>query len=84
MALPSPYPRERHIAQLAVLRASLLMEQVRYTVGEICKAQALVIKAHQDAFPGGFFLGEESAAALRRNDIFGDRVYELATSTTAT
>lgn len=96
MVSPSPYARERHIAQLAVLRASILTKQVQCTVGEISKeddspvtiadfaAQALIIKALQDAFPEDSFLGEESAAALRRNETLRDKVYELASSTRTT
>ncbi|KIX99544.1 uncharacterized protein Z520_05120 [Fonsecaea multimorphosa CBS 102226] len=88
----APYSRERHVAELAVLRASILTKRVQSTVSEISKddnspvtvadfaAQALIISALRDAFPDDGFLGEEDAAALRRDGALAEQVYGLVSS----
>lgn len=87
-----PYTRERHLAEQAVLRASILTKRVQSTVGEISKddrspvtiadfaAQALIIRALRDAFPNDGFLGEEDSAVLRANRTLSTKVYELVSS----
>ncbi|CAH0039499.1 unnamed protein product [Clonostachys solani] len=85
----SAYAYERHIAELAVLRASILTKRVQSGVSEIPKednspvtiadfaAQALIIKALHHAFPNDMFLGEEDSAALRGDEKLRDKVYDL-------
>lgn len=85
----SEYAYERHIAELAVLRASILTKQVQSGVSEIPKednspvtiadfaAQALIIKALHHVFPNDMFLGEENSAALRSDEKLRDKVYDL-------
>ena len=86
------YARERHVAELAVLQASILTKRVQSTVDEMCKddsspvtiadfaAQALLIGTLREAFPDDDFLGEEDAAALRANKHVCDQVYRLVMS----
>ncbi|KAJ6049649.1 3'(2')- 5'-bisphosphate nucleotidase [Penicillium canescens] len=88
-----PYAREHHIAELAVLRASILTNRVQSTVSVISKyddspvtiadfgAQALLIKALHDAFPDDKFLGEEDSAVLRAEVALRNKVYDLVSST---
>jgi 3'(2'), 5'-bisphosphate nucleotidase len=88
------HAREQHIAELAVLRASILTKQVQSTVSEISKddnspvtiadfaAQALLIRAIRDFFPNDAFLGEEDSAPLRTNEALSNTVYELISSST--
>ncbi|KIW69251.1 3'(2'),5'-bisphosphate nucleotidase, variant 2 [Phialophora macrospora] len=90
-----PYARERHLAELAVLRASILTKRVQSAVGEIAKddnspvtiadfaAQALIIGALRDVFPDDAFLGEEGSAALRQEETLRNEVYELVSSAPA-
>lgn len=87
-----PYTRERHIAELAVFKASILTKKIQASVSEISKAdaspvtvgdfaaQALLISALRHAFPGDTFVGEEDSAALRSDEKLRNRVYELASS----
>ncbi|WZH44669.1 3'2'5'-bisphosphate nucleotidase [Fusarium acuminatum] len=84
------YTRERQIAELAVLRASILTKRVQSTVSGISKAddspvtaadfaaQAVLISALRSAFPGDTFVGEEDSGALRDDDALKQRVWELA------
>ncbi|KAL6924681.1 hypothetical protein ACHAPO_005543 [Fusarium lateritium] len=86
------YTRERQIAELAVLRASILTKRVQSTVSGISKAddspvtaadfaaQAVLISALRKAFPGDAFVGEEDSSALREDDALRQRVWELASS----
>lgn len=86
------YAREQHLAELAVLRASILTKRVQSTVSEISKddnspvtiadfaAQALLIGALRDAFPDDAFLGEEDSTALRADESLCNRVHELVLS----
>ncbi|KAJ2975209.1 hypothetical protein NQ176_g5644 [Zarea fungicola] len=86
------YVRERHMAELAVLRASILTKQVQSIVNEISKgdsspvtiadfaAQALIIGALRAVFPNDGFLGEEDADALRTNEHLRDQVFNLVLS----
>ncbi|RSM03125.1 hypothetical protein CDV31_010609 [Fusarium ambrosium] len=88
------YTRERHVAELAVLRASILTKRVQSTVHEISKddnspvtiadfaAQALLIGAIRAAFPNDALLGEEDSAALRADKELREKVYELVSSAT--
>ncbi|RSL59658.1 hypothetical protein CEP53_005689 [Fusarium sp. AF-6] len=88
------YTRERHLAELAVLRASILTKRVQSTVHEISKddnspvtiadfaAQALLIGAIRAAFPNDALLGEEDSAALRADKELREKVYELVSSAT--
>lgn len=88
------YTRERHLAELAVLQASILTKQVQLTVCEISKddnspvtiadfaAQALFIGAIRSAFPNDAVLGEEDSAALRADKMLRSKVYELVSSAT--
>ncbi|RSL72807.1 hypothetical protein CEP54_000799 [Fusarium duplospermum] len=88
--MAAEYARERHIAELAVLRASILTKKVLSSVSGISKAdaspvtvadfaaQAILISALTKAFPGDTFVGEEDSAALRSDAALRDRVYELA------
>ncbi|CAG9940619.1 unnamed protein product [Clonostachys rosea f. rosea IK726] len=88
----SEYAYERHIAEIAVLRASMLTKRVQSGVSEIPKednspvtiadfaAQALIIKALHDAFPNDMFLGEEDSAALRSDEKLRNKVYDLILS----
>ncbi|KAH8809429.1 hypothetical protein F5884DRAFT_795663 [Xylogone sp. PMI_703] len=92
--MTTPYALERHLAELAVLRASILTKKVQSTVGEIIKddnspvtiadfaAQALLIAALRDVFPKDAFLGEEDSSALRSNEALGRKVFELVLSAT--
>ncbi|KAF5027657.1 hypothetical protein F66182_218 [Fusarium sp. NRRL 66182] len=89
LVMPS-YARERHIAELAVLRASILTKKVQSTVSGISKAddspvtaadfaaQAVLISALRKAFPGDAFVGEEDSSALRDDEALRQRVWELA------
>ncbi|KAG5658801.1 hypothetical protein KAF25_007354 [Fusarium avenaceum] len=84
------YTRERQIAELAVLRASILTKRVQSTVSGISKAddspvtaadfaaQVVLISALRSAFPGDTFVGEEDSSALRDDDALKQRVWELA------
>ncbi|KAM0347086.1 hypothetical protein ACHAPU_005025 [Fusarium lateritium] len=84
------YARERQIAELAVLRASILTKRVQSTVSGISKAddspvtaadfaaQAVLISALGSAFPGDAFVGEEDSSALRDDEALKQRVWELA------
>ncbi|UPK95155.1 hypothetical protein LCI18_006090 [Fusarium solani-melongenae] len=86
------YTRERHLAELAVLRASILTKRVQSAVCEISKddnspvtiadfaAQALLIGAIRAAFPNDAVLGEEDSAALRADKTLRNKVYELVVS----
>ncbi|OAA68559.1 Inositol monophosphatase [Niveomyces insectorum RCEF 264] len=88
----APYERERRIAEAAVLQASLVTKRMQSVVTEITKydnspvtvadfaAQALLVKALHDAFPGDKFLGEEDAAALRKDEPLSSKIYELVLS----
>lgn len=90
-----PYAQERHIAELAVLRASILTKKVLSTVSKIAKsdaspvtvadfaAQALLISALRDAFPGDAFVGEEDSTALRADALLRERVWELVSGSEA-
>jgi 3'(2'), 5'-bisphosphate nucleotidase len=90
----APYARERHLAELAVLRASILTKRIQSTVSGISKddnspvtianfaAQALLIQVLCDAFLDDRFLGEEDSAALRGDEALGNEVYELVLSAT--
>ncbi|KAH7170683.1 hypothetical protein EDB81DRAFT_175786 [Dactylonectria macrodidyma] len=96
MTMTAPFARERHIAELAVLRASILTKKVLSSVGAITKAdaspvtvadfaaQALLISALHTVFPGDAFLGEEASEALRSDESLRDRVWELVSSTSPT
>ncbi|KAK7431080.1 hypothetical protein QQZ08_002361 [Neonectria magnoliae] len=91
--MTAPFARERHVAELAVLRASVLTKKVLSSVSEITKAdaspvtvadfaaQALLIAALAAAFPSDAFLGEEASEALRNDAALRDRVWELVSST---
>ncbi|KAH7188643.1 uncharacterized protein B0J16DRAFT_98562 [Fusarium flagelliforme] len=86
------YARERQIAELAVLRASILTKRVQSSVSGISKAddspvtaadfaaQAVLISALRKAFPGDAFVGEEDSSALREDDALKQRVWELASN----
>lgn len=86
------YARERQIAELAVLRASILTKRVQSSVSGISKAddspvtaadfaaQAVLISALRNAFPGDAFVGEEDSSALREDDALKQRVWELASN----
>jgi 3'(2'), 5'-bisphosphate nucleotidase len=88
----APYNRERYLAELAVLRVSILTKRIQSTVSEISKddntpvtiadyaSQALLIKVLHDAFPDDTFLGEEDSAALRADEALRNKVYELVSS----
>ncbi|KAG4290933.1 3'(2'),5'-bisphosphate nucleotidase [Fusarium proliferatum] len=88
----SSYTLERQIAELAVLRASILTKRVQSTVSGISKAddspvtaadfaaQAVLISALRKAFPGDNFVGEEDSSALREDPALKQRVWELASS----
>ncbi|KAH6970706.1 hypothetical protein BKA56DRAFT_496596 [Ilyonectria sp. MPI-CAGE-AT-0026] len=92
--MASPYAREQHVAELAVLRASILTKQVQSTVSEISKddnspvtiadfaAQAVLIGALRRAFPNDSFLGEENSSPLRADERLCNKVYELVLSAT--
>lgn len=87
-----PYAYEQHIAELAVLQASILTKRVQSTVSEISKyddspvtiadfgAQALLIKTLHDAFPDDKFLGEEDSAVLRADLALRDKTFHLLSS----
>ncbi|KND91543.1 3'(2'),5'-bisphosphate nucleotidase [Tolypocladium ophioglossoides CBS 100239] len=87
-----PYAREQRVAELAVLRASILTKRAQSAVSEISKdynspvtiadfaAQALLIGALRHAFPDDAFLGEEDSTALRADRELCDKVYELVIS----
>jgi 3'(2'), 5'-bisphosphate nucleotidase len=97
MAPIDVYSRERRVAELAVLRASILTKQIQSTAKEISKdddspvtiadfaAQAIIIGALRNAFPNDHFLGEENSGPLRSDEHLSKKVYELvlaaATST---
>ncbi|KAM0554093.1 hypothetical protein ACHAPJ_006891 [Fusarium lateritium] len=86
------YAHERHIAELAVLRASILTKNVQSTVSGISKAddspvtaadfaaQAVLISALRKAFPNDAFVGEEDSGALREDKALRERVWELASN----
>ncbi|KAF4990409.1 hypothetical protein FDECE_14401 [Fusarium decemcellulare] len=86
------YARERQLAELAVLRASILTKKVLSSVSGISKAdaspvtvadfaaQAILISALRRAFPGDTFVGEEDSSALRNDAGLRERVYELASA----
>lgn len=90
-----PFAHERHIAELAVLRASILTKKVLSTVSKISKsdaspvtvadfaAQALLISALRDAFPGDAFVGEEDSTALRGDEKLREMVWELVSGSGA-
>ncbi|KAM5351696.1 hypothetical protein ACJ41O_004419 [Fusarium nematophilum] len=90
--MATAYARERQLAELAVLRASILTKRVLSSVSGISKAdaspvtvadfaaQALLISALKEAFPGDTFVGEEDSATLREDDALRARVYELVSS----
>ncbi|KAL6408408.1 3'(2'), 5'-bisphosphate nucleotidase [Ilyonectria robusta] len=92
--MASPYAREQHVAELAVLRASILTKQVQSSVSEISKddnspvtiadfaAQAVLIGALRRAFPHDAFLGEENSSPLRADERLCNKVYELVLSAT--
>ncbi|KAM6529255.1 hypothetical protein FALCPG4_007402 [Fusarium falciforme] len=94
MKMTISYTYERYLAELAVLRASILTKQVQSTVCKISKddnspviiadfaAQALLIGAIRSAFPNDAVLGEEDSAALRVDNMLRSKVYELASSAT--
>lgn len=87
------FARERAIAEAAVLRAAILTKKVQSTVKEVSKedkspvtaadfaAQALLIAALSEAFPGDAFLGEEDSGALRADETLRQWVYNLVSST---
>ncbi|KAI5465961.1 hypothetical protein BGZ63DRAFT_348299 [Mariannaea sp. PMI_226] len=91
--MTTPFARERQLAELAVLRASILTKKVLSTVSGISKAdaspvtiadfaaQALLISALRSVFPDDAFLGEEDSEALRNDAVLRDRVWELVSST---
>ncbi|KAM5349235.1 hypothetical protein ACJ41O_005742 [Fusarium nematophilum] len=86
------HARERHLAELAVLRASILTKRVQSTVDEISEgdnspvtvadfaAQALLIGAIRAVFPNDAVLGEEDSAVLRVDQALSNKVYELVSS----
>ena len=88
----TPYARERALAEAAVLRAAILTKKVQSTVKEVSKddkspvtaadfaAQALLIAALRDAFPGDRFVGEEDSRELRKDPNLVAWVYELVSS----
>lgn len=90
--MAAPYTREQQIAELAVLRASILTKQVQSTVNGITKdddtpvtiadfaAQALLIKTIRHFYPNDAFLGEEDSSPLRANEALCSNVYELISS----
>lgn len=90
----SSYIHEQRVAELAVLRASILTKRVQSAVSEISKAdnspvtiadfaaQALLIGALHHAFPGDSFLGEEDSGPLRVDKSLCNKVYELVLSAT--
>lgn len=90
-----PYARERAFAEAAVLRAAILTNRVQSIVEEVSKddkspvtvadfaAQALLIAALRDAFPGDRFVGEEDAGQLRRDPALVSWVYSLVRSAAA-
>lgn len=83
---------ERKVAESAVLRAALLTKAVQDSVKELPKedstpvtiadfaAQALIISAIHDAFPGDDFLGEEDSQALRDDADLREKVYKLVST----
>ncbi|KAK7226090.1 hypothetical protein V2G26_014093 [Clonostachys chloroleuca] len=92
MAASSPFARERAIAEAAVLRAALLTKKIQDKVSGVPKgdqspvteadlaAQALMISALQEAFPGDSFVGEEGSAELRADEELLQRVYKHVAS----
>ncbi|KAF4975014.1 hypothetical protein FZEAL_8159 [Fusarium zealandicum] len=90
--MAAAYAHELHLAELAVLRASILTKKVLSSVSGISKAdaspvtvadfaaQAILISALLNAFPDDAFVGEEDSAALRSDEALRSRVYELASS----
>lgn len=92
LTMTAAFARERHLAELAVLRASILTKKVLSTVSAVTKAdaspvtvadfaaQALLISTLRDVFPGDAFLGEEASEALRSDASLRDRVWELVSS----
>ncbi|KAF9874077.1 hypothetical protein CkaCkLH20_08449 [Colletotrichum karsti] len=92
--MTNPFACEQHLAELAVLRASILTKSVQSIVSEISKndnspvtiadfaAQALLVGALRDAFPNDAFLGEEDSTALRADQTLCNKVYDLVLSAT--
>lgn len=90
---PLPYAHERALAEVAVLRAAILTKKVQSSVKEVSKddkspvtaadfaAQALLIAALRDAFPGDRFVGEEDSREMRKDPKLVAWVYELVSST---
>ena len=90
--MAASYAHERHVAELATLRASILTKKVLASVSGISKAdsspvtiadfaaQALLISALHYAFPNDAFVGEEDSAALRSDAALREKVYELVSS----
>src|SRR5277367_3223340 len=92
---PTPFSRERLLAELAVQRASILTKKVLSAVnkGLLSKtdstpvtiadfaAQALLISAIHHAFPSDQFVGEEDSDALRKDEQLLQSVWELVSST---
>lgn len=88
-----PFSQERQLAELAVLRASVLTKKVLAQVAGIAKAdaspvtiadfaaQALLISAIRSVFPSDGFVGEEDAGALRSDAGLRSAVWELVSST---
>ncbi len=85
------YLKEREIAELAVQRAAILTKRVFHektkgtaskddkspvTIGDF-GAQALIIQAIRNNFPGDGIVGEEEASSLRDNPEVMSQIWEL-------
>lgn len=92
-ATDDSHSHEKRVAELAVLRASILTKNIQSTVKEISKdddspvtiadfaAQAIIIGTLHHAFPNDCFLGEESSKALRADEQLCSKVYNLVRET---
>ncbi|KAH8425612.1 inositol monophosphatase family protein [Aspergillus melleus] len=88
------YTHELHIATLAVHRASIITKTMQAVVDKGSRdkedaspvtvadfaAQAILISALRHHFPDDQFIGEESAAALRKDPELVERVWALVTA----
>ncbi|KAM6479666.1 hypothetical protein HDV62DRAFT_367624 [Trichoderma sp. SZMC 28011] len=84
-----PLPSTKHFAELTILRAALLTRRVISAVTEISKhdatpvtmadfgAQALILVALHEMFPGDGYVGEEDAETLRKDAALAKTVFGL-------
>lgn len=93
--MTTPYAHERQIAELAVLRASILTKKVLSTIGSISKqdstpvtvadfaAQVLIISAIRNVFPDDAYVGEEDSSSLQSDPELKAKVWQMVSGAEA-